>query len=111
MASDGLCSMAALKSAIARSRSPLVDPGVAAIVVGQREGRVNADGFVVVGYRTIEIALEGVDAAAVGERTGRGRIEPDRLVEIGKRGVVLSGRARGSSTQPQACCRFRVWHR
>src|SRR6266850_1981239 len=61
----------------------LVDPGVAAIVVGQRERRVNADGFVVVGYRTIEIALEGVDAAAVGERTGRGRIEPDRLVEIG----------------------------
>jgi len=48
----------------------LVEPGVATVVVGQRKRRIDADGFVVVRYRAIEIALEGVDAAAVGERAG-----------------------------------------
>jgi hypothetical protein len=67
----------------------LVEPGVAAVVVGQREDQVDADGFVVIGHRAIEIALESVDAATVGKRADRGRIEPDRLVEVGKRGVEL----------------------
>ena len=49
----------------------------------QRERRIDADGFVIVGYRTIEIALEGVDAAAVGECAGRSWIEADRFVEVG----------------------------
>jgi hypothetical protein len=65
----------------------------------------------------LDVALEGVDAAAVGIGADIGRVEADRLVEIGQRAVELAlfGEAVAAvavgRSQPAAGLRLGVDHR
>ena len=68
--------MAALKSAIA-------------VVVGDGQFRIELDRDVVVGDGAFEIALKRPYSAAIAERAGEARIDPDRLFQVGHSGIEL----------------------
>ena len=88
-----------MKSAMARSKSPLAAPGEAAVGVGGGVFRIEPDRLVEVGDGAVVVALVALGDAAVGVGDGVFRIEPDRLVEVGDGAVVVAlvvlGRGRG----------------
>jgi len=63
--------------------------GGAAIVVGQRETRIERDRAVVIGNGAVEIAFVIVGIAAVGEEFGLRR-QPDGFIVVGDGAVVIA---------------------
>ena len=81
--------IASLRSAMAWSRSPSRAVGDAAIVVDAGVPGVEADRLVVIGDRSIALALVVMGVAAIVVGLGVGRIEADGGIEIGDGAVVV----------------------
>ncbi len=75
------------KSASARSASPMLAIGGAAVVIAEREFRIELDGPIVIGERVLVVVLADVGIAAVAPVLRVAGLEPDGAAVVGD-GVV-----------------------